>query len=143
MCAYLRTASRKSLVAVASVAILTGLFLPGTALARIVNNTIDPTGVVSANGRSLVLTGPLACTAHERAYVDITVTQRATGAVAAGRARIECTGEVGQWELHATTQGAEPFQVGEATAVALARTVDRGVVTDAHQWLVAITLTSE
>jgi hypothetical protein len=68
------------------------------------------------------------------------VTQRDTGAVAVGRTRITCTGAVEQWETHASTQGPEPFQQGPATAVALARTTNGRDITDAHQWLVPISL---
>ena len=77
------------------------------------------------------------------AYLEVTVTQRATGAVAEGRTRITCTGNTQQWQVHASTQGKETFQEGPATAVALGRTSDRGDITDAHQWLVDITLVGE
>ena len=73
----------------------------------------------------------------------MTVTQRSTGAVAEGRTLITCTGNIQQWEIHASTQGNETFQDGPATAVAIARTTSRGEATDAHQWLVAITLVGE
>ena len=73
----------------------------------------------------------------------MTVTQRSTGAVAEGRTLITCTGNIQQWEIHASTQGNETFQDGPATAVAIARTTSRGEATDAHQWLVNITLAGE
>jgi hypothetical protein len=120
-----------------------GVFLTRTTFARVVGNTIDPLAVVTDTGRHLVLTGPIACTPNERAYVEVTVTQRATGAVAVGRTRITCTGAVAQWEIHASTQVAERFQEGPATAVALARTANGGDITDAHQWLVPVTLIGE
>lgn len=72
-----------------------------------------------------------------------TVTQRSTGAVAEGHTRITCTGDIQQWEVHASTQGQETFEEEPATAVALGRTTDRGETTDAHQWLVDITLVGE
>jgi hypothetical protein len=131
------------LVAVAVVMAIGSLFLARTAFARVVSNTIDPLAIVTANGRHLVVTGPIACTTNERAYLEVTVTQRATGAVADGRTRITCTGDIGRWEVHASTHGNELFQAGPATAVALARTADRGDVTDAQQWLVRITLIAE
>jgi hypothetical protein len=73
----------------------------------------------------------------------VTVTQRATGAVAEGHTRLTCTGNTQQWEVHASTRGQEIFEEGPATAVALARTSDREDITDAHQWLVDITLVGE
>jgi len=117
--------------------------LTRTAFARITVNTVDTLAVVADNGRHLVLTGPIACTPDDRAYLEVTVTQRATGAVAAGRTRITCSGAVAQWELHASTRGAERFQEGPATAVALARTANGIGMTDAHQWLVRISLIAE
>jgi hypothetical protein len=65
------------------------------------------------------------------------------GAVAEGHTRIICTTDVQQWEVHASIQGKETFEEGAATAVALARTSDRGDIDDAHQWLVPITLVGE
>ncbi|MGH8583369.1 MAG: hypothetical protein ACREWG_11410 [Gammaproteobacteria bacterium] len=94
-------------------------------------------------GRHLIVTGPIACTASERAYLRVTVTQRETGAGAVGRTRIICTGDTQQWEVHAATRGKESFQEGRATAVALARTTDRGDATDAQPCLVNITLVGE
>ena len=93
------------------------------------------------------MTGPIACTRGEKAYLEVTVAQRATGAVAEGRTLITCTGDplpdTQQWEVHAATQGKETFQEGPAIAVALGRTSTRGHITDAHQWLVNITLVGE
>ena len=74
--------------------------LTPTAFARITVNTVDTLAVVADNGRHLVVKGPIACTAEERAYLEITVTQRATGAVAAGRTRITCSGADAEWEIH-------------------------------------------
>jgi hypothetical protein len=51
-----------------------------------------------------------------------------------------CTGATQQWEVHAAAQGAATFDEGPATAVAVGRTTARGVTSDAHQWLVEITL---
>ena len=68
------------------------------------------------------------------------MTQRSTGAVAQGLTRITCTGDIQQWEIHASKRGKEIFEEGPATAVALARTTFRRNITDAHQWLVNITL---
>jgi hypothetical protein len=113
------------------------------AFARVVANTIDPVAIVTDDGRHLVVTGPIECTAGERAYLRVTVTQRATGALAEGRTLITCTGDTQQWKVHASTQGNETFQEGPATAVASGRTLARGEATDAHQWLVDITLVGE
>jgi hypothetical protein len=122
---------------------LAGVFAVPLASAKIIRNTIDPVATVSANGRRIVLTGPIECAAGERAHLRVTVTQRETGAVAEGQARITCTGVSQQWTVRAPTRGAASFDEGPATAVALARTTDRGDITDAHQWLVAVALVAD
>lgn len=106
-------------------------------------NTIDPTAVVTDDGLHLIVTGPISCDASEKVSLRVTVTQRATGAVAEGRTLLACNPEIRQWEVHASVQGENAFAPSAATAVALGRSSDRGAVTDAHQWLVDITLVEE
>jgi hypothetical protein len=130
-------------VAITLMMTLMGTFIARTAVAKILVNTIDPVATVADDGRHLVVTGPVACTAGERAHLRVTVTQRDTGAVAQGHTFIRCNGDTQQWKVHAATQGKEPFQAGAATAVALDRTTRLGDPTDAHQWLVEITLVEE
>lgn len=134
---------KKTVVSVAIALTVVGVFGAPTAFARITANTIDPVAIVSENGRHILVTGPLACTAGERASLRVTVTQRSTGAVAEGRALIICTGNTQQWEAHASTQGKETFEQGPAIAAAVARTTERGETTDTDQWSVGITLVGE
>ena len=134
---------RTRVIALLSLSVLVALVSIQTAFARIINNTIDSNAVVADNGRHLVVTGPIACDSSERVEIRVTVTQRTTGALAEGLTAVLCTGELQQWTVHAPTHGNEPFEEGAAVAVALARTTERGHATDAHQWLVPITLTAE
>ena len=127
----------------AAVLPLAGLMVARPASARIMQNTIDPVAAVSDNGRHVIVTGPVQCTAGERYHIRVTVTQRSTGALAQGHALMRCTEDIQQWQVRAWTQGWESFEEGDATAVATARTTDRGHATDAHQWLVNITLAEE
>ncbi|MEO6408327.1 MAG: hypothetical protein ABIO45_06185 [Burkholderiaceae bacterium] len=127
----------------ATVITLAVLFAAASAVAKISLNTIDAGAVMSDDGRHLVVTGPIACTAGERAHQRVIVTQRATGALAEGQTLVVCTGHLQQWEIHAAIQGRQTFQLGSATAVAAARTSERGETTDAHQWLVGITLVAQ
>ncbi len=120
-----------------------GTFIARTAFARIAYNTIDPIGSVAGNGRQITVTGPIASDAGERTELRVMVTQRSTGAVAEGRAFLVGTGAMQQWQVGASAQGNEDFAPGPATAVAMARTSVRGQATDAHQWLVNITLVGE
>ena len=112
-------------------------------MARIVTNTIDPLATLADHGRLIIATGPISCTRGERVFLRVTVTQRETGAVAEGRGRVVCTGNNQQWQVHAATQGKASFDEGPATAVAIVRSADRGESTDAHQWLVNVTLVGE
>jgi hypothetical protein len=48
-----------------------------------------------------------------------------------------------QWEVHAVAHGKPSFAEGPAIAAAVAVTTFRGATTDAHQWLVDITLVEE
>ena len=98
---------------------------------------------MSDQGRHLTVSGPLAVTAGETAYLRVTVTQRTTGAVAEGDAVLSGTGTTNQWQVQATALGKAVFAPGPATAVALGVSTTRGEATDANQWLVNITLVSE
>jgi len=120
-----------------------GLLATSVAFAKITANTIDAVALVADDGRHLVVTGPITCTAGERAILHVTVTQRTTGALAEGQTLFVCSGARQEWEVHAATQGRETFELGSATAVAVARTSVPGDTTDAHQWLVPITLVAE
>ena len=131
------------LVPAAIVLALAGVFVARTAFAKILINTIDPVGIVAQNGRHVTLTGPLAVTAGERVQMRVTVSQRTTGAVAEGYAVFTGTGTTNHWEIEAAVEGDETFEAGPATAVAIARTSVPGQATDAHQWLVNITLVKE
>lgn len=85
-------------IVAASLLILGGMLLAGTRVARVVNNTIDPVAVMSGDGRSVTLTGPLACDQSQTADLRVTLTQRTTGAVATGRIFFPCTPDVQQWQ---------------------------------------------
>lgn len=122
---------------------LTGFCQVPRAFAGITANTIDPVAVLANHGQTLLLNGPVECTAGERAWLRVTVTQRTTGAMAVGRTRFTCTGTPRQWAVQAAIQGHATFADGPATAVAVARTRDHGEATDAHQWSVNITLVTE
>ena len=134
---------QKWLVPAAILLTLVGVFVARTAFAGIQVNTIHPVGIVADKGRHITITGPLAATAGDRIELRVTVTQRSTGAAAEGRAFLTATGALQQWEVEARAEGGATFAAGPATAVAFARTTVGGKATDAHQWLVNITLLSE
>jgi hypothetical protein len=124
--------------------VLAGDLVTRVACARVVRNTIDDVAVVSPDGRHLDVTGPLEVTSGERVELEVTITQRSTGAVAKGSLVFTATGEEQHWAVRATTVGRAVFEPGSAWAVGLAVTTEQGGnATDAHQWLVNITLVQE
>ena len=134
---------KKWLVPAALLLALAGVFVARTAFARVIRNSIDPVGIVADQGRHVTLTGPIAVTAGERTELRVTVTQRSTGAVGEGIVFFTGTGQTNQWEVTAVVVGGARFVPGPATAVGLARTTVGGKATDAHQWLVDVTLVKE
>jgi hypothetical protein len=136
-----RHSVRAVLTSAAILLTVAGVFVARTAFAKIVYNTIGPVGIVADKGRHITLTGPLAATAGDRIELRVTVTQRSTGAVAEGHTFI--SGTTNQWEVEARAEGGATFEAGPAIAVALARTTVGGKATDAHQWLVNLTLVQE
>ena len=53
------------------------------------------------------------------------------------------TGQTNQWEITAIAEGRATFEAGSATVVERARSSINGQATDAHQWLVNVTLLGE
>ena len=124
--------------------VLAGFLASGFAVGRIVKNTINPVATLTDDGRHVVLTGPIQCDDHQPADLRLTVTQRATGAVAEGTGRIDCTPGVQPWEVRAAVQGKARFAEGPAIAVGLAVTsTGRGDADDAHQWKVEVIVAKE
>ena len=90
---------------------------------------------LSTDGRTLRISGPIACTQGEHLSIRATITQQATGALAEGRWSGTCTGEVQSWRIRRlVAHSAESFVAGEFQACGLATTTRRGRRTDAHQW---------
>ena len=123
--------------------IVSSLFITRTVLAKISINTIDAVGIVTDKGRQVTVTGPIAVTEGEWTELRLTVTQRSTGAVAEGVVFFTGTGQTNQWEITAVAEGRAAFQAGPATVVGLARSSSQRQATDAHQWLVNVTLLRE
>ncbi|HEX5223251.1 MAG TPA: hypothetical protein VFZ59_27070 [Verrucomicrobiae bacterium] len=131
------------LVPATLLAILASIFVVRTAFARITVNTIDPIGIVADKGRKVIVTGPIAVTEGERTELRVTVTQRSTGALAEAVIFFTGAGQTNQWEVTVKAEGRAAFEAGPATVVGLARSSVQGQATDAHQWLVNVTLLSE
>lgn len=110
---------------------------------KLAANTINPIATLDRTGCRISLSGPFTCTQVEWVAFRVTVTQRTTGAVAEGYAvRLGATTSQ-QWQVLATARSGAAFEPGPATAVAVALSTLHGDVTDAHQWLVPVTLQAE
>lgn len=132
----------KPLVA-ASLVLLTLVAVQAGPAPRLAGNTIDPTATLHSGGSRITLTGPFSCTQSEWVAFRITLTQRSTGAAAEGYALRLGSTSVQQWEVTAHSHGGPRFEPGPATAVAVAISSLHGQTTDAHQWLVPVTLEAE
>ena len=143
MSTHIRKHFRTWFVPVAAFVVLSSLLITRTVLAKVAFNTIDTVGIVTDKGRQVTVTGPIAVTAGERTELRVTVTQRSTGEVAEGVIFFTGTGQTNQWEITAVAEGRAAFQAGPATVVGLARSSINGQATDAHQWLVNVTLLNE
>jgi hypothetical protein len=106
----------------------------GPAFAAIRENTIDPVVTLSADGRQLLVTGPIACTVGDTLLIRITVSQSGTEVVGDGRFVTRCTGDPQQWIVPVTSRDSAAFAAGRAQACALGITYDGEVVTDTRQW---------
>jgi hypothetical protein len=132
---------RRRVLRGAMAALFVAWLAPHAGFARkITFNTVDPVASLGDGGRRLVLTGPISNTQVEWVDLRVTVTQRTTGAIAEGRVRFAGTTVVQQWDWEAAAQGQERFEPGAATAVAVAVSSRNGKATDAHPWLVNITI---
>ena len=124
--------------------IATAVSIAGAASARkLAANTINPTAALHAGGNRITLTGPFTCTQVEWVAFRVTITQRTTGAMAEGYALRLGSTTSQQWQVLATTRGGATFEPGPATAVAVAVSTLHGETTDAHQWLVPVTLQAQ
>ena len=75
----------------------------------------DGTATLSADGRHILLGGPVECLpAGQKAQFGIVVTQGATGARAEGSFTTTCSGQLQQW--HATAHAVGPARFGAGAA---------------------------
>jgi hypothetical protein len=118
--------------------------LAAPASAGVSFNTIDRQADLDAAGRVVEATGPIRCSAVERATIRVTVTQRRTGAVAEGSWRGRCGPTTRTWTAERFVQlGSASLQPGAAKACALGITRRAGRATDAKQWCQTVELSEE
>jgi hypothetical protein len=101
----------------------------------------ESTGVVSADGRHLSVTGLFNCPIGIRIQeLRATITQGVGGAVAEGREHAGCTGVIQSLPVKANAQGQASFLPGPAEVCGLVTIANGGDTTDAEQWCKGITL---
>ena len=115
----------------------------GSAAGDITGNSIDNPGDLSTGGTLTRLTGPVRCDAGERVVIGLSVTQRASAAVAVGAWRGRCTGRFQRWVIRARTSRRYPFREGSSAVCAVGVTTSAGRRTDAKQWCQAVTLSRQ
>jgi hypothetical protein len=94
----------------------------------------DRTARLSLSGASIRIAGPVRCTKGGRARIDVTITQRATGAVARGTWTGRCTGTTRRWTVAVARAVTGRFDPGSTTACAAAAAANSKRATDATQW---------
>lgn len=101
----------------------------------------DERASLRTDGRGARITGPIRCTKGGRLRIDVTLTQRKTGALARGTWRGTCTGAKQTWTLKsARVVGEARLQAGAAQACAAAVARNSKRATDALQWCEPLTL---
>jgi len=101
----------------------------------------DATATLRADGRAVRVTGPVHCLKGRTARLDVTLTQRRTGALARGTWRGTCKGVKQTWTLKsARVGGGAAMTPGSATACAAAVTRSATRATDAVQWCESLKL---
>jgi hypothetical protein len=96
---------------------------------------------IDVSGRVLTVRGRVSCEACNRFLIGVTVTQRASGALALGGIRCRCSGEPREWSALARARTEARFALGKARACAWVVTRgESGKFTDAVQVCRAIEL---
>ena len=96
--------------------------------------------VVSRNGRSVRVGGPLACVNGAVVDILVTLTQQSTGAIATGQAQVPCSEETDSFSLQANATGTAGFDApGAIDACGAAKIRSGSVAIDAFQWCRTLT----
>ena len=97
-------------------------------------NTINAEAHVRHNGREILVEGPIRCDKRETLRLRVTISQKATGAIAEGDTEEAATGGFQCWEVVAKCRGEAVFEEGWAQASVLGTTWLKGRITDVAQW---------
>jgi hypothetical protein len=117
-----------------------GLQLISTRLAGVSRRrAISDPGILSPlilanNGREVVVTGHFTCTRGDVYEIRTAVTQRSTGALAAGKTQGRCSGRAEPFEAATWVYDEALFVPGPAQACAMMVTQADSQITDVFQW---------
>jgi hypothetical protein len=124
-------------LAVGATAPAVGLAVSGTGGSVQVEKTrsgFDATAQATPSGATVRISGPAQCTNGGRLRIDVTITQRASGALARGTWTGRCRGSVQRWTVKAARALTGRFVSGQATACAAAAAASSKRAADALQW---------
>ena len=107
------------------------------ALAVIRSNTIDPNATLGSSGRTVEVSGPIACDEGERLWILVGVAQASSGAWGTGLTVLKCTGELQRWSVKVLALSGAAFEPGHAQACAFGVTRKHATTTDTRQWCAA------
>ncbi|MGH2839747.1 MAG: hypothetical protein ACRDKY_02850 [Solirubrobacteraceae bacterium] len=114
---------------------------PGTIDVKKLPSGFDATGTVGASGRVVRVHGPIVCTKDMAVRLDVTVTQRKTGALGRGTWRGLCTGSEQRWKLaDVRAVGAGRFSPGRVMACTAGVLRNSKGPEDAVQWCESVRL---
>jgi hypothetical protein len=94
---------------------------------------INPFARLVQQGRHVQVSGPMECDDNLVLDTHVTITQKASGALATGHTRTPCTAD--SFQVRAQSHGAERFQVGRSVDVcAVGQFRDGETIVDTRQW---------
>lgn len=102
----------------------------------------DSTARLDVSRHAIRIGGLVRCTRGGRVRIDVTITQRATGALARGTWTARCTGVSRRWTIRAARALTGRFRSGSATACAAGSAANSRRATDAIQWCKVLRLVS-
>lgn len=108
---------------------------PGQIKVEKTGSGFDATGTLRQDGRLVSVNGPITCTKNMALRIDVTLTQRKTGALGRGTWRGVCSGVPQRWTVvNVRSLGDRRFTAGRVTACAAAVLRNRTRPVDALQW---------
>jgi hypothetical protein len=100
----------------------------------------DATATMRADGRLVVVTGPVQCPEADEGQSSIILTQEDTGAIAEGRWAGACGTQEKQWRAELSLTDVNPLQPGPAFVCGATLFRSQGAIVEVGQWCNEVTL---